>query len=160
MKRALENHEKLSFTALHFELFHDCTESLWARRAGAVKIFISSNAELKAKWNINAANKLIHIFCISMGMAEHGGKWEDSASSEVVHVNAIVMRFLLQNWIEFHKFYFSCALLSLHQWMKIKSINIYAADISIKHFQCNLNNKFSAISLCFPHSLLAAEVVQ
>lgn len=29
------------------------------------------------------------------------------------------------------------------QWMEIKSINIYSAETSIKHFQCNLNNKFS-----------------
>lgn len=43
------------------------------------------------------------------------------------------------------------------QWMEIKSINIYSAETSIKHFQCNLNNKFSLKTSRFSFSFYMQE---
>lgn len=54
--------------------------------------------------------------------------------------------FFITNRIEFHEILFFTPLASARQWIEIKSINIYSAETSIKHFRCNLNNKFSATS--------------
>lgn len=96
-----------------------------------MKMKIFNSMVLKTKWKIDATIEWIVLFIeIFSFLLER--KVQKCMEMQFLCV------FLLQ--IEFHikHILFTCH----RQWIKIKSINIYSLETSIKRSKCNLNNKF------------------